>query len=389
MRFLPLASVLMTLLLVRPAAATVTITNCASDPHCVAQGKKTVILAPDDTVVVAGPLVPLSRTDTLQIFAKAIAINGASGGQISVAGKGRSIVLDAASVLVTGSLHSANNNGRILVRGTDMVQFQGPLDVDSGGDVRLVCTGIGCTLNIVGVHFQANYINLDALGDIVWDLNNLEMHGPRDLVRITSEGGSIRKSGAIMVALARGRLAARVEGDKVDAVSEAVGFCETCQPTPTPSPTVAGKTATPPLQTASLPLGTPTGTATDPTPTLTPGGPTPTPTACCNTEKSNVEGRLFVHAAGDADLSGDHYLVAEDIVVAAGGTVNLTNTELRNDFGKCGEIEVSAGGQINIQGATLVDDDCRGRPDVSELNGREEIPHTGFNAVIGSPAVDD
>ncbi|MBI3767513.1 MAG: hypothetical protein HY271_03340 [Deltaproteobacteria bacterium] len=389
-RFLLLANVLVALLLVRSAAATVTVTNCASDVHCVAQGKKTVIVAPDDTVVVAGPLVPLSGTTTIQIFAKAIAINGASGGQISVAGKGRSIILDAASVLVTGSLHSANPNGKILVRGTDMVQFQGPLDVDSAGDVRVVCSGIGCTLSIVGVHFQANYINIDALGDIVWDLNNLEMHGPRDLVRITAEGGSIRKSGVIMVALARGRLAAQAEGNKVDAVSEAVGFCETCQqPTPTPTPTVAGKTATPPLQTASLPLGTPTGTATVPTPTLTPGAPTPTPTACCNTEKSNVEGRLFVHAAGDADLTGDHYLVAEDISIAAGGNVNLTNAELRNDFGKCGEITVSAGGQINIEGATLVDDDCRGKPDVSELNGREEVPRTGFNAVVGSPAVDD
>jgi hypothetical protein len=420
-RLFPLATIL-AIVLSQPAAATVTVTDCTTDPHCVARGKRTAIYEPNDTVVVAGALAPLPGTESFQIRAKAIAIDGASGGQISATGKGRSIVLDAASILVTGGLHSANNNGKIYLRALDMVQMQGPIDVDaSKGQARVVCTGIGCTLAIVGVHFYANHIVIDALGDVTWDLNTLNTIGPRDLVVITSEGGSIRKSGGIMVALAGGRLAAQVPTDKVDAVSEAVSFCETCQqPTPTTTPTVVGKTATPtpttPLQTASLPLGTPRGTATAPTPTPTdpsrtrtptptnrtptrtptpaggtPGIPTatPTPGSCCNTITGGVESTLFIRALDDIDLNHDHYLIAEGITITGGGNVNLTNAELRNDFGKCGEITVTAGGQINIQGATLVDDDCRNIPDVSTLNGREEVPHTGFADVVGFPALDD
>ncbi len=390
-RLLPLASVL-ALLLAQRAAATVTITDCTSDPHCVARGKKTVIAQPNDTVVIAGAIAPLGGTETIQIRAKAIAVDGPSGGQISAAGKGRSIVLDAASILVTGALHSTNNNGKIFLRGIDMVQMQGPVDVDAaGGQTRIVCTGIGCTLAITGVHFSTNYLFIDALGDVIWDLNTADLHDARDLAVITSEGGSILKTGAITVALASGRLAAQVPRDKVDAVSEAVSFCETCQSTPTPTPVVKTATPTPPLRTASLPLGTPTG----PTPTRTPtpsGGtpaPTPTPGSCCNTITGSSESTLIIRALNDVNLSHDHYLIAENITVTAGGNIDLTNAELRNDFGKCGEIVVTAGGQVTIQGATLVDDDCKNKPDVSSVNGREEVPHTGFNDVVGFPALDD
>ena len=400
-RILFLVSLLATFFLVRPAAAAVTITNCTSDPHCVARGQKTLIEVPGDTVVVAGPLVPLVDTTTIKITGQAIVVDGASGGAINASGKGQSILLDAPSVLVTGSLRSTNVNGEILVRGADLVQMQGPLDVDSGGEVRVECSGAGCMLNVIGVHFHANHLVLDAQGDVVWDLNNVVMFGPRDLIEIGTMNGSIRKSGAIMVALARGRIVAEVDGGKVDSVSEAVGFCEACQPTPTPTPPFGTPT---PFGTASLPLGNPTPTQPTPTrtptrtptpgvtrtgPTGTPTTPTPTPSPCCNTGTGGVESSFIMHAASDVDVSGDHYVIAEDITITAGGNVNLTHAELRNDFGKCGEIVVTAGGQINIQGTTLVDDECRGKPDVSQLNGREQVPHTGFNAVVGLPAVDD
>jgi hypothetical protein len=434
------------LLLPRVASATVTVTDCAADAHCVAISKKTVIQAPDDTVVIAGAIVPLPGTTTLQVLAKAIAVDGPSGGQISVTGKGQSIVLDAASVLVTGSLFSADPNGKILIRGADTVQVQGPLEVDSGGEARITCSGIGCTLNVINTHFHCNHLVLDAQGDIIWDGDHVDTFGPRDLVEIDASNGSIRKSGAITIGLARGRLMAEVDIGKVDAVSEAVEFCQTCQGTPTPAgvtPTPTGPTPTTPLQTASLPLstppGTPTATATDPTPTATPstplstaslpigtpsaggthtptptrtptpGGPTrtatptpprtptpthtpvATPTPCeeCGTVRGGVESTVFLTAAGDIDISGAQYNVAESITITAGGNVNLTGTLLDNTIGKCGEIVVTAGAQINIEGATLRDDDCRGKPDVSELNGREVVPHTGFNGVVGTPAVDD
>jgi len=417
LRTLALISLLAALLLPQQAAATVTIIDCTSDPHCVAVGKKTVIEVPGETVVIAGAITPLAGTTTVHVSASAIAVDGPSGGQISATGKGQSIVLDAASVLVTGSLHSADTHGKIILRGADTVQLQGPLDVDSGGEARVVCTGIGCTLNVVGVHFHCNHLVLDAQGDIIWDGNSIATFGPRDLIEIDAANGSIRKSGAITIALARGRLVAEVDLDKVDAVSEAVEFCQTCQGTPTPgggTPTPTVRTPTPtitasvPLMTASLPLGTPvptvtastvggTPTATDPTPTRTPtpGGTrtpvgTPTPCADCpDTTTGGVESTFFMRAAGDIDVSGQRYRIGEGITIKAGGNVNLTGTELNNDFGKCGEITVTAGAQVTVQAATLVDDDCKNKPDVSELNGREEVPHTGFNGVVGSPAIDD
>src|SRR5438067_2399250 len=128
-KFLLLASAF-TLLLAERAVATVTITDCTSDPHCVVRGKKTVIAQSNDTVVIAGPIAPIGGTETIQIRAKAIAVDGKSGGAISATGKGRSIVLDAASILVTAKLHSTNSNGKIYLRGIDMVQVQGPVDID-------------------------------------------------------------------------------------------------------------------------------------------------------------------------------------------------------------------------------------------------------------------
>jgi hypothetical protein len=373
-----------------PSRATVTITDCATDAHCVASGRKTLIEVPDDTVVIAGAIVPLPGTTNVLVRAKSIAVDGASGGQISASGKGQSILLEAASVLVTGALHSTNPNGKILIRGVDMAQVQGPVEIDSGGDARVICTGLGCPLTLTGVHFRANHLVIDAQGDVIWDANNVDSIGPRDLIEIDSQNGSIRKSGAITVALSRGRLAAQIPVDTVDAVSEAVGFCEACQQIATPTPTATPHVATPTptvVITASLPIGTPT--PTDPGRTPTPG-PTSTP-GCreCNTTNGEVESTMFIRAAGDIDLTGDIYVIGESITVAAGGNVNLTNASLRNDFGKCGEIVVTAGGQVNVQQATLVDDNCREKPDVSELNGREELPHTGFNDVVGFPTVDD
>ncbi len=391
MKPLALIGLLAALLVPQTVTATVTITDCSADPHCVARGRKTIIDVPGETVVIAGPIVPLDGTTTIQVSAKAIAVDGPSGGQISVTGKGQSIFLDAASVLVTGSLHSADTNGKIILRGVDTVQVQGPVNVDSGGDVRIICTGIGCTLNVVNDLFHCNHLVLSAVGDIIWDGNSVTTFGPRDLIDIEATNGSIRKSGAITIALARGRLTAEVPVDKTDAVSEAVEFCATCAGTPTPAARTPTPTITPsgPLHTA--PLSTPHPTPTDPK-TPTPHVPHATPTPCVDcpdTTNGGVESTLFMKAAGDVDVSGQHYHVAERIMITAGGNISLNNTELNNDFGKCGEIVVSAGGQISIEGATLVDDDCRGTPDVSELNGREAVPHTGFNGVVGTPAVDD
>lgn len=107
------------------------------------------------------------------------------------------------------------------------------------------------------------------------------------------------------------------------------------------------------------------------------------------------EGELRVTAAGDVDLSASTALVAEEIIVRAGvgsgdGDVDLRGVTLRNDFGKKGQIVVEADegkGAIDIGDAVLVDDD-EGGSDVSELNGREAVPHTGFEGVVGTPELD-
>lgn len=385
------AGVLAALLQALPAWATVTITDCASDPHCAVTNRQTVIDVPGDTVVIAGPITPLGGTATIRVSARAIVVDAA--GSLAVTGKGRSIELNAATTaLVNGALFSTNSNGKILVTAVDLLQVQGPVALRSGGDLRFTCTGLGCGLHITAAHFRANHLVLAAQGDVVWDQNTIETFSPHDLIEVNAKAGSIRHSGALALALLEsGRLAAATSA-RTDAASQAAELCPGCSPTPTRTPTPPGgptptrthtptpsPTPTSPLQTATLPLGTPSGPA--PTPTATP--------PCRNCVTGGSESTLFLRAGGDIDASGDKYVIANRIVLTAGLNIDVSHAEIRNDFGKCGEIVMTAVGQVNIQGATLVDDDCPKAADVSEINGREQLPHQGFNDIIGTPAVDD
>ncbi|HJQ83021.1 MAG TPA: hypothetical protein VKA21_03025 [Candidatus Binatia bacterium] len=117
---------------------------------------------------------------------------------------------------------------------------------------------------------------------------------------------------------------------------------------------------------------------------------------CCDQVQSTNEGNVFIDAARDVDLSSTLIATGENIWVRAGlagaGSAQLANSSLTNDFGKEGQIEVTAAGgagQVDIGGASLVDDDYpRRSTDVSELNGREEVPHQGFNNTVGTPDTD-
>jgi hypothetical protein len=390
-----------------PVSAVVTISDCTADPHCQVWNRKTLIDVPEDMVVITGPIVPLAGTERVKITARAIVIDGASGGQITATGTGKPIELIAATTaLVTGSLVSSNPNGRIFITAADMVEIRGPLSITSGDEIRIGCLGLACPLDITDTHFEGNHLVLTALGDFAWDGNTIETFGPRDLVEITSKDGSIRHTGALHAVLAEGRLAVTAS-TKVDPVSEAQAQCRDCQafsptpsatptdPTPTTTPTpTATRTATP---TASH---TPTPTASrTPTPTrsATPSGtrtmtPTPTPTVtppCRNCVFGKQESALIMRARGDIDISNDRYHVARDITIQSGLNIDASHADLSNDFGKCGEIVLSAVGQVNIEGAQLVDDDCKNQADLSSINGRTQLPHTGNNNVIGVPAVDD
>jgi hypothetical protein len=110
----------------------------------------------------------------------------------------------------------------------------------------------------------------------------------------------------------------------------------------------------------------------------------------------DVEGRIQVLAFGDVDLTQSELATGRYITVQAGlggaGQVILTKATLRNDFGKPGDIVVEAAGgagPVDITDAILIDDD---KPvtvnDVSEINGREQVPHQGNNNTVGTPDLD-
>lgn len=121
---------------------------------------------------------------------------------------------------------------------------------------------------------------------------------------------------------------------------------------------------------------------------------------CCDTFDGHNEGNVFINAFCQVNLTESEVTTGEYITVNSGlgGALCQTPTNtllvdatLDNDFGKLGEIAVTARGgqsQIDISGATLIDDDVRKPGDVSKLNGREAVPHTGFNNVVGVPATD-
>jgi hypothetical protein len=116
---------------------------------------------------------------------------------------------------------------------------------------------------------------------------------------------------------------------------------------------------------------------------------------CCDNMGGGNESTTFISSFGAIDLQSTEINRAEGITVTSGlggtGDTNLLKATLDNDFGKRGEIVVTAAngnGTVNIQDATLIDDDTKG-PDVSTINGREQLPHQGHNNTVGTPATDD
>ncbi len=116
--------------------------------------------------------------------------------------------------------------------------------------------------------------------------------------------------------------------------------------------------------------------------------------ACCDCFLGEIEGKIFIDADGEVDLSRSTLSTGQVIDIESGksgvGATTLIQSTLSNDFGKKGDIKVLAAkgnDGIEIQDATLIDDDRRG-VDVSTLNKREQVPHEGFNNVTGTPLVD-
>jgi hypothetical protein len=119
---------------------------------------------------------------------------------------------------------------------------------------------------------------------------------------------------------------------------------------------------------------------------------------CGNVFRSGTGGKMRVQACGQIDLAFASIDVADVIDIETTGTcggladIRLAGATVRNDFGKTGDIVVTAAGgaqTIDIGGATLIDDDRTSMPDVAQLNGRSQLPHQGFNNVVGTPDLDD
>lgn len=382
------------------ASAAVTITDCSSNPNCIVSNRKTTIDLRQDDVIIAGPITPLPGTQTVRVFGRSITITAA--GSITAPGAGKAIELRSATgLVVNGPLNASNRNGIINARASASLQVTGPVDIYAGRTIFFTCTGVGCAITLTNTHLNSERIIITAQGDVIWCNNNLDVFGPHDLVKITSVTGSIRKptTPPVPAAILAARGGAVTTGPPVDPLSEAVAFCPECSPTPTPpnrTPTPNGGTGTP----ITFPTPTPTRTATrtaTPTPpivTPTPPGtpvPTPTPPFCCNHIHGETESTVFLSAPnGSIDGLCDTIAVAEGITLDAGATINLTGATLRNDFGKQGSIKITAGGVVNIEACTLIDDDpSPSKPDYAEINGRKEIPHTGFAGVVGNPTRDD
>jgi hypothetical protein len=298
--FLVAAGILAVLAGAAPGAAAITITDCTSDPHCVASRSTTLIDAPDAMLVVAGPIVPLPGTATIQIRARVIAVNGSAGGSITVEGKGKAIVLDASvAILVAGDLVSSNPRSAIVIRGAQMVQTQGPVLIQAPNKIEIKCSEDGCPVTLMDTLFRSNRVIVQADGDIVSTGNQVETFGKREQFKLRSKKGNVRDRGGVHLTVMANGFAAQTNGETYDAVLAASEYCSECtsrstpttavtpsipleNPTPTPSD---GGTSTPTV--TATPTDAPSDTPTAPvsgTPTLTPTGTgTATPTLTVTT----------------------------------------------------------------------------------------------------------
>lgn len=122
---------------------------------------------------------------------------------------------------------------------------------------------------------------------------------------------------------------------------------------------------------------------------------------CCDEMSGHNEANFFASAFCQVNLTQSQVNVGENIKVTSGiggGSCTtptntlLTDATLDNDFGKLGDITVTAANGtsgIAIDGATLIDDDVTHPGDLAKLNGCETLPRSGCPHVTGTAAVDE
>jgi hypothetical protein len=299
-------------------AATVTITDCATDPHIVVGpgGNVTINVGADDLELKCA-LVASGPSSTVLIQGHDVSI------QADVKFPGRPI-LDSIGINASGSLEvlgaiieASNNNASIRLASVGDITLRSSSvrtgEDRYGQDLRIQCTGPRCAITARQTSFTTRHFSMVAEGDIYFGLVKVVTESPRDRIDIVSQTGSAMMSG------------------------------------------------------------------------------------CGNTFRSGPEGRMSLQVCQQIDLAFARIDVAEYITIQTMGgcgelaDIRLAGATVRNDFGKIGEIVITAGDQqaIDIGGATIVDDERSTTPDVAELNGRAQVPHEGFNNVIGTPDLDD
>ncbi len=183
-----------------PAPAVVVLTDCAGDPHLVANpGTDTTHLdVGAEDLVVRCPLQPLPGTSRIVIRAHDVTVEGPAG-SISASGKTKAVDIRATGTFTALDtvIESTNGNaemdviavGDMLFRGTQV--FVGT--PDAGGDLLTIeCTGPGCMIEAAaGTLFTSRLMKILAVGDILMQTTTIRTHGPRDFITIRSSAGNV------------------------------------------------------------------------------------------------------------------------------------------------------------------------------------------------------
>jgi hypothetical protein len=322
----------------RASAGVVTITDCLADPHLDTYSTTTRIDVGADDLVVKCALAPIGNTEHLSLIANRIVVEGPAG-MLAAPGKSPSIRMKARAdiVLTHTTLESTNGRGGFNLQAvTGITATDSVLSISDspnfGRQMELSCTGPLCPITLTGSSLRGHSVKITADGLVSGTGFSVQNGAGRPHFDVRSLHGDI------------------VFGNGANGGGPSIG-----------GPKCGG-----------------------------PGG------GGGGVNGTN-EGRARLFACHNVDLTGFTIKTGRFIIVNAGlcgtGTVDLTDATLNNDFGKPGDIVVTAAGsagRITIAGATIVDDDTpTSIPDVASLNGREAVPHTGFNNVVGVPNLDN
>lgn len=313
-------------------AATVTLTDCTAPPVRLV-GKKTVIDAPADDLVIQCALLPLNGQGRIEVTARSIFVDGDNGGSVAAAGKGTAIKLEALGAAADGrsiriessNVTGANRNGDVEMTGPGAFEVRSS-GLQAGGFLRLQCTGTSCPITLDDVQSASNDLDVDAQGTVTIRSSRLVTSSPIDRVDIQSASGdvliTVASAGSSGLLVCRDDVLALCPSPDcplpvtIASEEEAVAFCE-CEDAP--------------------------------------------PTEI----ETGIEGNVRIEAPqGDVDLRGTSVQAGENIDIVAADQVLLDDASVQNCGPKTGTVVVT-GAACTVEGATLLDDEPETAPTLS------------------------